>query len=132
MPHSIRTFCIALCVALMASLSLHASAQAQHEIGHSAGWPPIAISADDDHGHAHRHVAPVDSTPDSPQPDQDTQPTGHHHGGVEKSSPLPVLQTAEVAHLGVVGGHQPSGTLRLDDAGVDGPDYPPKRTRAIL
>lgn len=132
MPQSIRTFCISVCVALVAALSLHASAQAQHEVGHSAGWPPVSMVASDDHGHAHTHMAPEETSPEAPDQDQDGQPTGHHHSGVEKPSATPAVSTAAQPPLVRVAEHTLGQSRPLENVGLDGPEYPPKRTRAIL
>ncbi|OYW37450.1 MAG: hypothetical protein B7Z42_10085 [Brevundimonas sp. 12-68-7] len=121
-----------LCVALMASLGLHASAQAQHEVGHSSGWPPVSIVADDDHGHAHKHVAPSENAPESPGQDKDGKPAGHHHSGVEKPSTSPALAVTALPTLTGAAEHSFGRSRVLDDVGLDAPEYPPKRTRAIL
>ncbi|MBN9464936.1 hypothetical protein [Brevundimonas sp.] len=132
MPPSIRTICVSFCVALMAALSLHASAQAQHEVGHSSGWPPVSMVAGDDHGHAHTHVAPTETAPEAPDQDQDGQPNGHHHSGVEKPAGSPNLNAAAQPALLSVAKHSLGQSRPLEDVGLDGPEYPPKRTRAIL
>lgn len=88
--------------------------------------------ASDDHGHAHMHVAPTETTPEAPDQDQDGQPTGHHHSGVEKPSTTPALSVAGPLHLVRVAEHSLGRSPPLEDIGLDGPEYPPKRTRAIL
>jgi hypothetical protein len=132
LPPSIRTFCVSLCVALMAALSIHAAAQAQHEVGHSSGWPPVSMVADDDQGHAHTHVAPAETAPEAPDQEQDGQPTGHHHSGVEKPSVSPTLNAAGRPTLVGMAKHSFGQSRPLEDVRLDGPEYPPKRTRAIL
>lgn len=132
MPPSIRTFCVSLCVALLAALSLHVSAQAQHEVGHSSGWPPVSMVANDDHGHAHIHVAPTDSAPEVPDQEQDGQPTGHHHSSVDKPVGSPSLNAAgQPSPIGAVE-HSLGRSRPLTDAGISGPDQPPKRMRTIV
>lgn len=88
--------------------------------------------ASDDHGHAHMHVAPTETTPEAPDQDQDGQPTGHHHSGVEKPSTTPAVSTAEQPRLVRMAEHSVVRSRPLQDIGLDGPEYPPKWTRAIL
>lgn len=132
MPPSIRTFYVSLCVALLAALSLHVSAQAQHEVGHSSGWPPVSLVASDDHGHAHVHVAPTENEPVAPEQDQDGQPTGHHHSSVDKPVGSPSLNaTGLPRRVGAVE-HSFGPSRPLTDAGLSAPDQPPKRMRTIV
>ena len=88
--------------------------------------------ADDDQGHAHTHVAPAETAPEAPDQEQDGQPTGHHHSGVEKPSVSPTLNAAGRPTLVGMAKHSFGQSRPLEDVRLDGPEYPPKRTRAIL
>ncbi|MDP1914350.1 hypothetical protein [Brevundimonas sp.] len=132
MPPSIRTICVTLCVALVAALGLHASAQAQHEVGHSSGWPPVSMVENDYDGHAHKHVAPTEKAPEAPDQDKEGQPTGHHHSSVEKPSASPPLTVGDLPTQAGVSEHSFERSRTLDDVGLDGPEYPPKRMRPVV
>ena len=136
MPHLFRHLCIGLCVAVLAAMNLHGVSQSQHDVGHAADWPAVAlIETDDDHHAAHVHVAPDDAPDTDTDRDSDGPiPVGHHHhGGGDVQVAIPgagrVLITASPSTAALL---RPGADRALSSLEGDEPEYPPRRIRTVV
>ena len=136
MPDVLRPFCIGLCVAVLAAMNLHGLSASQHELGHAADWPAVALTdTDDDHHAPHVHMAPEEVPDADADPDGDgPMPVGHHHhgGGDVQAAVSGSGRTLIAATPATSAVWRPGVDPALSSLPGDGPEHPPKRMRTVV